>query len=200
MKTFDIPLKPLTEETIKGLGTIFHTFSEAEIELVRWRTAGSRPVDVGGYGGVVTGSFEVYWRGQIAYYRNEAVGHGQALGWAVDPTVASKDVEMTERPFILADLVNYHDDGGQAFIGTDGGGSVYLLAPPGDNITPDDFVALYCNGRLGINLHPGVWHLGPVPLSQRGVYDNKQGGIHATVEIYAQQEFGGLFKVPLRKP
>ena len=70
---------------------------------------------------------------------------------------------MTERPFILVDLVNYHDDGGSS-------------------------------------LHPGVWHLGPVPLSQRGRYQNKQGGIHATVGIYAQQEFGGLFKVPLRKP
>jgi hypothetical protein len=50
-----------------------------------------------------------------------------------------------DRNRLLVDEVNYHDDGGQAFIAP-GIPTVFLLAPPGDDITPDKFVAIYSDG------------------------------------------------------
>ncbi len=180
-----------------GLGTLFSSIDEAVIEQVQWRPSGTRPITSGGHGGVVEGPFEIFWRGEIMYSKNNAVGREDLLGWRVNPEIASETREPVDRSAILVDEVNYHDDGGQAFIAP-GVPTVYLVAPPGDDVTIDSFVALYSDGAFGINLHPGVWHTSPIPLAESATFDNKQGSIHATVALWARQEFGRLLEVPLR--
>ena len=143
------------------------------------------------------GPFEIYWQGEMMFSHNNAVDRRDLLGWRVDPSEARDDREPEDRTRLLVDEVNYHDDGGQAFIAR-GVPTVYLVASPGGDVTPDSFVALYSDGSVGINLHPGVWHTAPLPLSQSVTFDNKQGSIHATVGLWARQEFGRLLEVPLQ--
>lgn len=192
-----VPSRPLNEETASGLGTLFSSIDEAVIEQVQWHPSGTRPVTSGGYGDVVEGPFEIFWRGEMVFSKNHAVGREYLLGWRVDPEVASETREPVDRSSILVDEVNYHDDGGQAFIAP-GVPTVYLVAAPGDDVTLDSFVALYSDGSVGINLHPGVWHTAPLPLTPSATFDNKQGSIHATVGLWVRQEFGSLLEVPLQ--
>ncbi len=194
--TFSVRLQPLTEETAAGLGTLFRSLDEASIEQVQWRPSGSRPVTSGGFGETVEGPFDIFWRGEMMFSQNNAVGRRDLLGWRVDPAEASEERMAVDHSRLLVDEVNYHDDGGQAFIAP-GVPTVYLLAPPGDDVRPDDFVALYSDGTYGVNMHPGVWHTAPLPLADRATFGNKQGSIHATVGLWARQEWGLLFDVPL---
>ena len=194
-----VPLAPLNEDTARGLGTIIRSIDEADIELLQWPAPGTRPVTSGGYGEVVEGPFEIFWRGEMMLSRNLAVHREDCLGWRVDPQDASEERAAVDHSLLLVDEVNYHADGGQAFIAP-GVPTVYLLAPPGDDIVPDDFVAVYSDGSVGMNMHPGVWHTAPLPLADRAVFDNKQGSVHATIALRARKEFGALFEVPLRAP
>ena len=151
----------------------------------------------GGYGSVAQGPFEIFWRGEMMFSKNDAVGREDLLGWRVDPDIAREDREPLDRSLVLIDEVNYHDDGGQAFIAPRVP-AVYLVAPPGDEVTLGSFVALYSDGSVGINLHPGVWHTAPLPLASAATFITKQGSIHATVALWARREFGCLLEVPLR--
>ena len=196
---FRVKLLPLTERSVGEMGTIIRDIDEADIELVKWRPSGTRPVTSGGYGHVAEGPFEIFWRGETMYSRNLAVDREDLLGWRVDPNEAQEDQEPQDRSLLLVDEVNYHDDGGQAFIAR-GVPTVFLVAPPGDEPSPDDFVALYSDGTAGLNMRPGVWHTAPLPLADRAVYDNKQGSIHATMGLWARKEWGALFEVPLLVP
>ncbi len=191
-----VPLLPLNEETAVGLGTLFRSIDEVEIEQVQWRPSGRRPVTSGGYGHTVEGPFDIFWRGEMMFSRNNAVGRSDLLGWRVDPTEASETRTAIDHSRLLVDEVNYHDDGGQAFFAP-GVPTVFLLAPPGDDVAPEDFVALYSDGAFGVNMHPGVWHTAPLPLADQATFENKQGSIHATVALWARQEWGLLFDVPL---
>lgn len=194
--THSVPLNPLSEENAQGLGTLIRSIDEAAIEQRPWNPYGSRPVTSGGYGETVDGPFDIFWKGEMMFSENNAVNRRDLLGWRVDPTEASEDREPVDRTRLLVDEVNYHDDGGQAFIAP-GVPTVYLLAPPGDDITPDRFVAFYSDGQVGLNMHPGVWHTAPLPLAERATYGNRQGSIHATVGLWARQEWGLLLDVPL---
>ena len=194
--THDVPLFPLSEEIAHGLGTLIRTIDEASIEQRPWNPYGRRPVTSGGRGETVEGPFDIFWKGELMFSQNNAVDRKDLLGWRVDPAKASEDREPVDRSRLLVDEVNYHDDGGQAFIAP-GVPTVFLLAPPGDDITPDKFVAVYSDGTYGMNMHPGVWHTAPLPLAERASYDNRQGSIHATVGVWARQEWGLLLDVPL---
>ena len=182
-----------------GLGTIIRSIDEAEIELMQWPHSGKRPVTSGGHGSVVEGPFEIFWRGEMMFSRNLAMHREDCLGWRVDPEDASEERAAEDHSLILVDEVNYHADGGQAFIAP-GVPTVFLVAPQGDDVGPGDFVALYSDGSLGLNMHTGVWHTAPLPLASRAVFDNRRGSVHATVGLWARREFGGLFEVPLRAP
>ncbi len=195
-KTHRVPLLALDATTAKGLGTLITSIDEAEIEQRRWPPSGRRPVTSGGYGHTVEGPFDVYWQGEVMFSRNHAVGRADVLGWRVDPAEASEERAAVDHTRRLVDEVNYHDHGGQAFIAP-GVPTVFLLAPPGDDVTPDDFVALYSDGTHGVNMHPGVWHTAPLPLAARATFANKQGSIHATVALWAREEWDLLLDVPL---
>ena len=195
-ETHGVPLLPLDEESASGLGILIRSIEEAEISQRQWNPSGDRPITSGGYGEMVEGPFDIFWRGEMMFSENNAVGRRDLLGWRVDPSDASEDREPIDRTRLLVDEVNYHNDGGQAFIAP-GVPTVFLLAPPGDSVTPDDFVAIYSDGTFGMNMHPGVWHTAPLPLARKATFDNRQGSIHATVAIWAREEWGLLLDVPL---
>ena len=136
-----VRLAALSERTAAGLGTLITSIDEAEIDQRQWPASGSRPVTSGGYGHTVDGPFEIYWQGEMMFSHNNAVDRRDLLGWRVDPSEARDDREPEDRTRLLVDEVNYHDDGGQAFVAP-GVPTVFLVAPPGDDVTPDDFVAL----------------------------------------------------------
>lgn len=194
-----VPVLPLTAETAEGLGTLITAIDEAEIAHRRWKPSGRRPVTSGGYGETVDGPFDIYWQGEMMFSHNQAVGRRDLLGWRCDPAEAREDREPEDHSRLLVEEVNYHDDGGQAFVAP-GVPTVFLVAPPGDDVVPDAFVALYSDGSHGLNMHPGVWHTAPLPLTDRARFDNRQGSIHATVGLWSRAEWGLLFDVPLSAP
>ncbi len=134
LDTHTVPLLALDGDTAAGLGTLISSINEAEIEQRVWNPYGSRPVTSGGRGATVEGPFDIYWRGEMMFSENSAVGRTDLLGWRVEPSLASEKREPVNRDRLLVDEVNYHDDGGQAFIAP-GIPTVFLLAPPGDDIT-----------------------------------------------------------------
>jgi ureidoglycolate lyase/seryl-tRNA synthetase len=77
---------------------------------------------------------------------------------------------------------------------------VALLAKPGDDVRPADFVAFYCDGSFGIHIDPGVWHQPMFPLSAAAAFDNKQGRVHACIAVDFISEFGCYLEVPLLPP
>jgi len=194
--THQVPLIPLNEETAAGLGVLIRSIDEAEIAQRPWNPYGSRPVTSGGHGETVEGPFDIFWKGEMMFSQNNAVNRRDLLGWHVDPSEAREDRQPVDRTRLLVDEVNYHDDGGQAFIAP-GVPTVFLLAPPGDDVTPDQFRAIYSDGTYGMNMHPGVWHTAPLCLTEHATYDNRQGSIHATVGLWARDEWGLLLDVPL---
>ncbi|MEC9466099.1 MAG: ureidoglycolate lyase, partial [Myxococcota bacterium] len=95
---------------------------------------------------------------------------------------------------------NYHPDGGQIFFHRDGEPFVALLAKPGDDIRPEDFVAFYFDGSFGVQIFPNVWHQPLFPRDDGMVFNNKQGRVHACVSVDFIGEFQTYLAVPLTPP
>ena len=198
----ELPLVRATPETLAGLGRLVDDYAGSEIEIVTWPAPGWRPVDpgTGNEGGVCEGLFEFWWDGEALYGRNHAVDDQYLLGWSRDPTEAADAPPRAARDRLLIRHANYHPDGGQLFFPRQAVPFVAPLAPPGDDVKPEDFVAFYCDGSQGLYLHPGVWHEAVVPLAERGSFDDKQGRVHARISVGFPEEFGVLLSVPLRAP
>ena len=113
---------------------------------------------------------------------------------------ASETAERPERSRVLIRHANYHPDGGQLFFPEARTPFVAPLALPGDDVTPRDFVAFYCDGSRGLYIHPGVWHEAILPLCESAAFADKQGRVHARVSCDFVREFGTYLSVPLRKP
>jgi ureidoglycolate lyase len=198
----EVPLVSATAENLKGYATIEQSFEDAKVEIVTWPQQGWRPVisGTGNEGGITSGGFEMRWAGNMMYAQNHAVGGDYVTGWFDDPGKASENASNVDRSRILVREANYHPDGGQVFFPRHQSPFVALLALPGDDVTADDFVAFYCNGRFGINLHPGVWHQPVFPLQDKVVFDDKQGRVHACIGVDFVTEFGVYLSVPLKAP
>jgi ureidoglycolate lyase len=204
-KPFDfheIPVVEANAETLKGYGLLVDDFAAAKIEIVRWPAQGWRPVDPdsGDEGGTTEGHFSFFWKGEVLYGQNEAVNDSYLIGWTRDPKQASEEVERPDRSRILVWHANYHPDGGQLFFPKERSPFIVPLALPGDDLTPDKFVAFYCDGSKGLYFHPGVWHTPALPFSPTMVFDDRQGRVHARVSCHFVDEFGKYLAVPLRKP
>ncbi len=197
----DVPLRNATPESLVGFGRIVDSFGEAAVDIETWPAQGWRPVEpgTGNQGGVTSGEFEVYWAGDMMHARNHAVDGHYVTGWFSDPAQASEQSEDVDRSRILVREANYHPDGGQVFCPRDGSPYVALLALPGDDITPQDFVAFYCDGSFGIHIDANVWHQPLFPIGQSIVFDDKQGRVHACVACDFVKEFGVYLSVPLRQ-
>ena len=93
--------------------------------------------------------------------------------------------------------VNYHPDGGQMFWPLDRAPFVVPVARPGDDVKPEDFVAFWSDGSVGIYIDPGIWHEGVFPVRPSGRYLDRQGRVHARVSCDLAREFGVLLNVRL---
>ncbi len=60
-----------------------------------------------------------------------------------------------------------------------------LLALPGDDVTPEQFVAFWCDGSTGLYIHPNIWPGAVVPLDDHAELLDRQGRVHARVEAAA---------------
>ena len=92
---------------------------------------------------------------------------------------------------VLVRDATYHPDGGQMFYPQIKSPFVMLLSKAGDDVTPEDFVALYLDGTCGFQIAPRVWHQSPYPM-EVGTMDfyTKQGAVFACILADTVREFG----------
>jgi len=192
---YQVPLKRLNSENARGVGVVFTEFENAKIELCKWPAPGKRPlIAKGGYGTVIEEEFKVYWRGSTMF----SAGHQNARGGATGKVFSEPE---SNSKYVLVNWLSAHLDGGEAFIPKNGEPSIFLVAPPQEDVKPEDFVALYSDGSCGISMHPGVWHTAPLSLSEREViYKRKQGSIYATIDCLLLKEQNTWLKIPLCPP
>jgi ureidoglycolate lyase/seryl-tRNA synthetase len=195
-----VPLVVADAETLRGYGHIVPDFATGDVTIVTWPQPGWRAVvpGTGNEGGVVEDRFEMVRRGEMQHAVNHAVGRSYITGWFSDPATASETRVPANTQRIYTHEANYHPDGGQIFSPIDGAAFVALLAKPGDDITPDDFVAFYCDGSFGLHIDPGVWHQPVFPVGERASFDNKQGRVHCCIAVDFVTEFGCYLEVPLQ--
>ena len=192
---YEVPLKRLNSKNAQGMGVVFTQFEDVKLELCQWPTQGKRPlIAQGGYGAVIEEEFKVYWRGSTML----SAGHQNARGGATGKIVSEPE---SPTKYVLVNWLSAHLDAGEAFIPKKGEPSIFLVAPPKEDVKAEDFVALYCDGSCGLSMHPGVWHTTPLSLSeQEVVYRRKQGSIYATVDCFLLKEQNTCLKIPLRQP
>lgn len=195
------PLVVASPETLRGYGHIVPDFETGLVTIVTWPQPGWRPVvpGTGNEGGVVEDRFVMERRGETQHAVNHAVGRSYITGWYADPATASEARTPTDTTRIYTHEANYHPDGGQIFCPRDGAAFVALLAKPGDDVRPEDFVAFYCDGSFGIHIDPGVWHQPVFPVGERASFDNRQGRVHCCIAVDFVTEFGCYIEVPLRR-
>jgi len=194
---YDVPALPMTPDNVTGYGRIVTDFDAAEVAITQWPAQGARPVAHGRGGGVAEGPFEMEWRSGVLHGRNRGVGGEHILGWSRHPDEAGNDKASGPRDRIFVREANYHPDGGQVFVSRGGHPFVMLLAKPGDNIQPTDFVAFHSDGSAGFHIDPGVWHQAALTAADADVFDNKQGAVHACVLCDFPDEFGVYLAIPL---
>jgi hypothetical protein len=197
-----VPSRAATAESLEGYGRRVHDFARDPVTLVTWPAPGWRPIvaGTGNEGGTVEDAFVMERRGEIQHAVNRAVARSYITGWYGDPATASAEREPVDVSRLYTHEANYHPDGGQIFAPRDAAPFVALLARPGDDVEPEDFVAFYCDGSFGIHIDPNVWHQPVYPLAPRGAFDNRQGRVHACVAVDFISEFGCYLEVPLAAP
>ncbi len=198
----EIPLVDATEENLKGYGLIVDEPKNFPIEIVRWPAQGWRPIDdhSGDQGGVTEGIFEFRWQGETLYARNNAVGDSYLFGWSNWPEEATRQGAGGQRERALVWRANYHPDGGQLFYPMHGESFVVPLALPGDDVTPQQFIAFRCDGKRGLYVHPNVWHGAVVPHDDEAQLLDRQGRVHARVSVDFPKEFGCYLCFPMTRP
>ena len=187
-----------TPENLQGYGELVDDRRARAIEIVRWPAQGRRPVDpdTGDQGGTTEGVFVSAWDGDILYGRNEAVDGHYILAYAVPPEEARPGHAEPPRRMLLWHA-NYHPDGGQLFFPLDPGPFYVPLALPGDDVTPERFVAFRFDGTRGLYIHPNIWHEGVFGARGTQRFFDKQGAVHARVSVEFAREFGCLLDVPV---
>ena len=196
----DVPLLVATDDNVRDYGCLVSDPDSFEVEIVQWPAQGWRPVDAGtgDEGGTVEGIFHSEWRGEVLHGRNDAVDGNYILGWADNPGSANPEAEDGSPARVLLWHLNYHPDGGQMFYPLERKPFVVPVALPGDDISPADVVALWCDGSQGLYIHPGIWHEGVFPATRAQSFRDRQGRVHARVSCNVAQEFGVFLNVPLR--
>jgi len=197
-----VPVIAATVETLRGYGRIVRNFAEEPVSIVTWPQPNWRPIvpGTGNEGGSVEDSFVMERRGEIQHACNQAVGRSYITGWFADPATASEARRPTDTSRIYTHEANYHPDGGQIFWPRERAAFMALLAGPGDDVRPEDFVAFYCDGSFGVHIDPCVWHQPVFPLAPSAAFDDRQGRVHACVAVDFVREFGCYLEVPLGLP
>jgi ureidoglycolate lyase len=197
-----VPGVMATPDSLRGYGHVVTDFGAARVTIETWPQPGWRPVvpGTGNEGGIVEDCFSMERRGEIQHAVNQAVGRSYITGWFADPATASDQRKAADTSRIFTHEANYHPDGGQIFWPRDRAAFVALLARPGDDVRPEDFVAFYCDGSFGIHIDPNIWHQPVFPLAPVAVFDDRQGRVHACVAIDFLSEFACYLEVPLMAP
>ena len=199
----DVPLIVATDESVCGDGALVEHPDDIEIEIVRWPATGWRQVDddSGNEAGWVEGTFHGEWQGDVLFGRNDAVSGHYVLGWSTtDPAASRTDQQTVGRERVVLWHLNYHPDGGQLFFPKDQKSFVVPVALPGDDLTPEQVIAFWCDGSRGLYIHPGIWHDGILPASDHQRFLDRQGRVHARVSCDLASEFGLYLCVPLTAP
>jgi hypothetical protein len=193
-----MPVVDATPSTLDGYGHLVDDPGGCRIEIVRWPSLGTRPVDAGtgDQGGTTEGVFVSEWRGDVLYGRNEAVDGHYILAYAEPPELARENHTHRPRRMMLWHA-NYHPDGGQLFFPLERRPFYVPLARPGDDVTPQKFVCFRFGGDQGLYIHPGVWHEGVFGSSGTQRFFDKQGAVHARVSVDFPREFGCLLEAPI---
>jgi hypothetical protein len=212
LRVIDVPVIDASEASLKGYGEIVRDPHRHRIEIVKWPVRGWRQLDAGtgDEGGTTEGIFACDWRGNRLFGRNAAVGGHYVIGFRQPPgsaearaldAVAGEGGSGAEVPArVLLWHANYHPDGGQLFWPLDGQPFVVPVAPPGDDVRPEQFVAFRSDGSFGIYIHPDIWHEGTFPIAPGGRFFDKQGRVHARISVDLAAEFGVLLSVKLIAP
>ena len=199
----DVPMIVATDESVRGYGALVEHPDDIEIEIVRWPATGWRQVDddSGNEAGWVEGTFHGEWQGDVLFGRNDAVSGHYVLGWATtDPAASRTDQQTVGRERVVLWHLNYHPDGGQLFFPKDQKSFVVPVALPGDDLTPEQVIAFWCDGSRGLYIHPGIWHDGILPASDHQRFLDRQGRVHARGSCDLASEFGLYLCVPLTAP
>jgi len=193
-----MPVVEATVSTLQGYGHLVDDPGECRIEIVRWPSVGSRPVDAGtgDQAGTTEGVFVSEWRGDILFGRNEAVAGHYILAYARPPELAREDHAQRPQRMMLWHA-NHHPDGGQLFFPLERRPFYVPLALPGDDIAPQKFVCFRFSGQQGLYIHPNVWHEGVFALSGTQRFFDKQGAVHARVSVDFAREFGCLIEAAI---
>jgi ureidoglycolate lyase len=193
-----MPVIDATPNALVGYGGLVDDAADCAVEIVRWPAQGWRPIDAdtGNQGGTTEGVFVSEWQGDVLLGRNDAVGGEYILAYATDPAVADRS-HRRDPERILLWHANYHPDGGQLFFPLDRAPFLVPLALPGDDVKPQDFVCFRFDGRLGLYLHPNVWHEGVFGVRGTQRFFDKQGAVHARVSLDFAREFGCLLEAPV---
>lgn len=198
LPTVRMPVVDATDDNLAGYGRLVDDPAACAVEIVRWPSIGTRPVDedTGDEAGTTQGVFVSEWKGDFLYGRNEAVGGHYILAYGCDPSEAS---EAHDRPpsRMLLWHANYHPDGGQLFFPLEREPFCVPLALPGDDITPERFVCFRFRGDQGLYIHPNIWHEGVFTLRGKQRFFDQQGAVHARVSVDFAREFNCLLEAPI---
>lgn len=199
LKRFPVRIVEATPESVKGYGWLVDDPAECQVEITRWPAQGWRPVDsdCGDEGGTTEGVFNSFWKGDILYGRNEAVGGHYIIGYNTDPEKATEEHDRKPERILLWHA-NYHPDGGQMFFPLDKRPFLVPVAMPGDDISPEQFICFYCKGDQGLYIHADIWHEGVFAIHGSQRFLDRQGAVHARVSVDFAREFGGLLEIDLR--
>lgn len=201
LRTVVMPVVDATPAALMGYGYLVDDPDECPIEIVRWPTQGSRPVDAdtGDQGGTTEGVFVSAWHGDILYGSNDAVDGKYILAYSQAPELARTDHNDAPVRMLLWHA-NYHPDGGQLFFPQQHEPFYVPLALPGDDVTPERFVCFRFDGQEGLYIHPNIWHEGVFPLRGTQRFFDRQGAVHARVSVDFAREFGSLLEAPIARP
>lgn len=199
---YNVPLVEATHESVDPFGCLVSDPKDFSIEIVRWPAQGWRLVDEdsGNEGGYTEGIFHGKWKGDVLYGVNEAVKGNYVLGWSTkEPCLAKTACTETpnKRERVILWHLNYHPDGGQMFYPLDKKPFVVPVALPGDDLTLESIVGLWCDGSKGLYINPGVWHEGVFPVDNEQRFHDRQGKVHARISCDLAKEFKVYLSVPL---
>ncbi|KAK3087187.1 hypothetical protein FSP39_002848 [Pinctada imbricata] len=190
---FKVPLVKATPESLKEYGIICTDFENEKIEITPWPTTGWRKLypGTGSMGGTLSGEFTFYWKGDTCRTTNKAAG------WDFTTGRVPKGGDAKNPRSVLVREASYHPDGGQLFFPKDGKNFVLMLALPGDDVKPENFVAFYFDGSFGVQIHANIWHQPVCSVGEGAQLLTKQGAVHACVTIDFVEELGKFVEVPL---
>ncbi|MDC8829358.1 ureidoglycolate lyase [Alteromonas gilva] len=200
ISTHKVPVKSANSPSFSRFGRKVYDYDKESVIIETWPAQGWRPVEpgTGNEAGIAEGVFEFNRRGQLMTARNHAVDGHYITGWFADPATASEQ-HPADCASVFVCEANYHPDGGQVFFPLQQTPFIALLAMPGDDVKPQDFIGFYCDGSFGIQIYPNIWHQPVFPLAPTAQFAGKQGKVHACIAIDFISEYNCYLQLPLHE-